>query len=161
MDVILAVATILGGIAATWFFWDKFRAKDPAWVKEVKALVADNAAKGDISILQQTNTNNFLLVKTEHVPASPASGRSKAVAIFAVPPTTLESGYNVSSLVDHGYGDVSIVFASDFADPKYLVRIAGDGSIQYKITEKSRGHLRIRFDEAGLKRVQVECEELT
>jgi hypothetical protein len=159
MDVILVVATILGGIAAIWFFWEKLQAKEPSWVKEVKSLIAGNASKGNISILQQTNTKNFLLVKTEQAAASPVSGRSRVVAIFAVPPTTLENGYNVSSLVDHGPGDVSVVFGFDFADPYYLVRIAGDENIQYKITEKTRGHLRIKFDEAGLKRVQVECEE--
>jgi hypothetical protein len=37
MELVLAVATILGGVAAIWYFWDKYR-KNQEWSEKEKVV---------------------------------------------------------------------------------------------------------------------------
>lgn len=47
MQVVLIIATILGGMAAIWFFWDKYKAKD-TWTEKEKVVNSGWWEKSDL-----------------------------------------------------------------------------------------------------------------
>lgn len=128
-------------------------------VAEIRGIAAQKIQPNQIAIFQQIN-NNFVFQGTrserEHA-GTTANSEREARIILSLPTLEINSSHNVSSIIDNGLGDISIVFERDFPDKGYYVHVTGDKTINYEKIVKEKGFVRITFQEEQLQEVQVVC----
>ena len=128
-------------------------------VDELRKLAHQKAEGGLIVI----NNNGSIGAVVNNIdkgqPSHSNKKEAKLILSLVEPLFEIKSGYNVSAITDNGLGDLSIVFDQDFPNDDYYVNISGDRTVTYEIVEKRKSYMRIKFEEEGLKTLQIECRE--
>lgn len=128
-------------------------------VDELRKL-ADQKTDGGLIVINNTGSIGAVINNIDKTPPSHKNKKeAKLILSLAEPLFEIKSGYNVSAITDNGLGDLSIVFDQDFPNDDYYVNISGDRTVTYEIIEKRKAFMRIKFDEEGLKTLQIECRE--
>jgi len=130
-------------------------------ITEIRKTSTEKTQPNQVAIFQQINNKVvFQEAKPEQNPSTPsANPKKEAKIILSLPSLEIDDGHNISGIVDHGSGDIAIVFDEDFPNKNYYVNITGDQTINYRQIIKAKGSVRIKFEEENLTMVQIVCTE--